>query len=219
MELITNQKLQQSSERFLNGKELSWELQRGAILLDIRQPRQFASGHLAGSLNIAFYPDGFARQVSSFTSTGRPLVLVCETSLERLAAAFSLMQAGFNVIGYTELNFSTTLETFPQLTVRQLWQEISQGKLQQIMTVVDVRSQAEWEEYHIEGSIHLPYLEVPRRWQELESRRELTVVAAKRYHSLTVLSFLRQNGFGLVYEVPAGMPGWARSGLPIRRGK
>jgi rhodanese-related sulfurtransferase len=124
------------------------------------------------------------------------------------------------VIGYTELNFSITLETFPQLTVRQLWQEISQEKLRQPMTVLDVRSQAEWEEYHIEGSIHLPYLEVPRHWQvELDSGRELTVVAAKRYHSLTVLSFLRQNGFALVYEVPAGMPGWARSGLAIRRGQ
>lgn len=218
MELITNYKLQQNSERFLSGLELTGELQRGAILLDIRQPRQFAGGHLAGSLNIAFYPDAFARQVSSFTPIGRPLVLVCESKLERLAAAFSLLQGGFNVMGYTELNPSMLLETFPQLTVQQLWQEIFQGNLQQHMTVVDVRSQAEWEEYHIEGSIHLPYLEVPRRWQLLDNGKELTVIAAKRYHSLTVLSFLQRNGFGRLYEVPAGMPGWARSGLPIKRG-
>lgn len=219
MELITKQKLQQNSERYLDGVELTEELQRGAVLLDIRQPRQFANGYLAGSLNIAFYPDGFVHQVRAFILAGRPLVLVCEAKLERLAAAFSLLQAGFNVIGYTEVTPQMRLETLPQLTVPQLWQEISEGRLQRTMTLVDVRSQPEWEEYHIEGSIHIPYLEIPRRWQELDDRFDLAVVAAKRYHSLTVISFLCQNGFTRVNEVPAGMPGWARSGLPIRRGK
>lgn len=218
MELITSQKLQQSSERFLSGLALAEEVRRGAILLDIRQPHQFANGHLAGSLNIAFYPAGYVQQVASFTPAGRPLVLVCESAIERLAAAFSLLQAGFNLIGYTQLTVAGNLETLPQLTIQQLWQEVSQGRLHYNLGLVDIRSEAEWKEYHIEGSTHIPYLEVPRRWQELDRAIELTVVAAKRYHSLTVISFLKQHGFGRINEVPAGMPGWARSGLPIRRG-
>jgi hydroxyacylglutathione hydrolase len=218
MELITSQKLLQNSERFLSGLALAEEVRRGAILLDIRQPHQFASGHLAGSLNIAFYPAGYAQQVTSFAPAGRPLVLVCESAIERLAAAYSLLQAGFNLIGYTELTPAANLETLPQLTIQQLWQKISQGRLSYNLGLVDVRSLAEWKEYHIEGSIHIPYLEVSNRWQELDRAIELTVIAAKRYHSLTVISFLKQQGFDRINEVPAGMSGWARSGLPIRRG-
>ena len=218
MKLITSQNLQQSSERFLSGLALAEEVRRGAILLDIRQPHQFANGHLAGSLNIAFYPAGYAQQVASFAPAGRPLVLVCESAIERLAAAFSLLQAGFNLIGYTEVTSVANLETLPQLTIQQLWQEISQGRLRRNLGLVDVRSQAEWKEYHIEGSIHIPYLDIPWRWQELDKAIELNIIAAKRYHSLTVISFLKQHGFDWINEVPAGMSGWARSGLPIRRG-
>lgn len=218
MELIINQKLQQSSERFLNGLTLTEELSRGAVLLDIRQPHQFAGGYLAGSLNIAFYPAGFVQQVASFAPAGRPLVLVCESKLERLGAAYSLLQAGFNLVGYTELPGAANLETLPQLSVRQLWQEFSQDGLCPNMRLIDVRSLAEWKDYHIDGSTHIPYLEIPRRWQDLDRAIELSVLAAKRYHSLTVLSFLKQHGFERLYEVPAGMSGWARNGLPIRRG-
>ncbi len=218
MQLITSQKLTQNSERFLSGLSLAEEVRQGAILLDIRQPHQFASGHLAGSLHIAFYPAGYAQQVAFFVPPGRPLALVCESELERLAAAFSLLQAGFNLIGYTKLTPAAILESLPQLTIKQLWQEISQGRLQHNMCLLDLRSPAEWKEYHIEGSTHIPYLEIPRRWQELDRAIELTIVAAKRYHSLTVISFLKQHGFDRINEVPAGMSGWARSGLPIRRG-
>jgi hydroxyacylglutathione hydrolase len=146
------------------------------------------------------------------------LVLVCESAPERLAATFSLLQAGFNIIGYTEVTPGLLLEVFSQLTIHQLWREISQGRLQRNLGLIDVRSLAEWDEYHIEGATHLPYFEVPQGLQELDRHKELVVVAGTRYHSLTVISFLKQHGFDRLDEVPAGMTGWARSGLPIKRG-
>ncbi len=210
--------MKENSERFLNGAALLEEMGQGAILLDIRQPQQFVSGHLVGSLNITFHPVSYAQQVGFFVPVSRSLVLVCESAPERLAATFSLLQAGFNIIGYTKLIPGLLLEVFSQLTIHQLWQQISQGRLQRNMGLLDVRSLAEWNEYHIEGAIHIPYCDIPRRLQELDRHKELVVVAGTHYHSLTVISFLRQHGFDLLGDVPAGMTGWARSGLPIKRG-
>lgn len=217
-QFIMSPGLKQNSERFIEGKHLAERVERGAVLLDIRQPQQFASGHLAGSLSIAFHPVGYAGQVNFFVPPARPLVLVCESVPERLAATFGLAQAGYNILGYTELTPDLPLETIRQLSIDELWREISRGSLHRNLSVVDIRSQAEWDEYHIEGAIHLPYPEVPRRLHDLDKPNEIVVVAATRYHSLTVISFLKQHGFDRLHEVPAGMSGWARSGLPIKRG-
>jgi hydroxyacylglutathione hydrolase len=210
--------LKQNSERFLTGLDLAEEVQHGVLLLDIRQPQQFVNGHLAGSLNIAFHPAGYAERLDIFVRPGRPLALVCEPGPERLAATFSLLQAGYNIIGYTEITAALPLEVTPQLSPRQLWQEISKGRLEQNLTVLDVRIPVEWNDYHIEGALHLPYFEIPHRLHELDPRKELVVIASNRFHSLTALSFLTQHGFEQPCEVPSGMSGWARSGLPIKRG-
>jgi rhodanese-related sulfurtransferase len=64
------------------------------LLIDVRQPEEFAAppGHLPGAINMPLgeFPD----QVNDIANRGRPVVLVCKTDRRSARAAEALLAAG-----------------------------------------------------------------------------------------------------------------------------
>ena len=69
----------------------------GAIVIDVRTPGEFGSGHLDGAVNIDVQAADFVTQVSSLDPAGRYLVY-CRSG-NRSAAAIDIMRS----LGFTNL--------------------------------------------------------------------------------------------------------------------
>ena len=65
----------------------------GLVLVDVRTPEEFASGHLPGAVNIQ--RDQLPRHFAELESAREPIVVYCERGPRALAAAETLLDAGF----------------------------------------------------------------------------------------------------------------------------
>lgn len=82
-------------------------LGRGALILDVRSPAEFASGHVEGAVNIPV--DVLSSRLSQVGPTTRPVVLYCRSGARSASAASMLRQAG-----YTEVADVGAMSNFPR---------------------------------------------------------------------------------------------------------
>ena len=79
-------------------------------------------------------------------------------------------------------------------------------------TLLDVREPSELEKARIEGSTNIPMGDVPMRaHQELDPDDHIVVLCHHGVRSLSVTSWLRQQGFEKAQSVRGGIDGWART--------
>lgn len=77
---------------FLFGKKTDFKalLQRGAIIVDVRTPQEYKSGHIKGSKNIPL--DALPTYVDDLKAKGRPIITCCRSGA-RSRAAVGLLKA------------------------------------------------------------------------------------------------------------------------------
>ena len=96
--------------------------------------------------------------------------------------------------------------------------EITVDQLKQHLTsptppvLLDVREQWEYDTAHIEGSTLIPMNEVPARaFKELDEESPILVLCHHGARSLSVASWLRNQGFEQAQSVAGGIDAWSRS--------
>lgn len=67
-------------------------VERGALLVDVRSPAEFAAGHLPGALNIPVHE--IEGREAELAPRDRPLVLYCRSGNRSARAAAALEKAG-----------------------------------------------------------------------------------------------------------------------------
>jgi rhodanese-related sulfurtransferase len=78
--------------------------------------------------------------------------------------------------------------------------------------LLDVREPWEYATAHIEGSTLIPMNEIPARaHQELDEEAPILVLCHHGARSLSVASWLRQQGFDQAQSVSGGIDAWSRS--------
>lgn len=82
--------------------------------------------------------------------------------------------------------------------------------------ILDVREPDEWASGHIDGALHIPMNQVPRRLEEVSRDRPVVAVCHSGRRSGEVADFLRHRGIP-AENMPGGMEQWAGEGLPVRR--
>ncbi|MCX7937522.1 MAG: rhodanese-like domain-containing protein [Chlorobi bacterium] len=65
---------------------------RGALLVDVRTPGEYAAGHVRGSRNIPL--DSISQHVAELKKSNRPVVLVCASGGRSSRATAILKNAG-----------------------------------------------------------------------------------------------------------------------------
>lgn len=78
--------------------------------------------------------------------------------------------------------------------------------------LLDVRTDDEWAEGRIAGSVHIPMDQLMQRLDELDDR--VVCVCAVGARSARVAQFLNGQGYEAV-NLDGGVYAWASSGLPI----
>lgn len=69
--------------------------QRGAVIIDVRTPGEFSSGHLKGSKNIPL--NQIEKQVAQIRKWEKPIIVVCASGMRSAAAKNVLSKQGLEV--------------------------------------------------------------------------------------------------------------------------
>lgn len=97
-----------------------------------------------------------------------------------------------------------------QLDPGSVLERIGKGE---VFTFVDVRQSAELAATGmIEGALHIPTQDLPRRVEELPRDTELVLYCAAGVRSLDAAMFLREKGYELAWSLGGGLPHWEADG-------
>ncbi len=210
--------LKRSTPERLEPRALGARLQAGATLVDIRDPRGFGAGHVAGSLNVWIDSPQFAERVSWFVPPGQPMVLLAESEADVVRALAAFTRIGLDdvaayVVGGAAVRASgLPVAELPNVTAPELARRL---QAERDLVVLDVREPFEWDEGHVPGALHIPMQQVPERLAEIPRDRTVALICRGGPRSSLVGSVLLQHGFTRLTNVWGGMTGWLEAELPV----
>ena len=185
----------------------------GAVVLDSRDPAEFAAGHLAGSINV-----GLAGRFSEFTggvvSPSAEIVLVTEEGRE-VESRNRLARIGFdNVVGHLDSPLVALAEhpefadQLSRIDVTTLDAMIDDGSSFQL---IDVRQPGETEGGVITGARLVPLTLLNEQLHDLDPSATTVVYCAGGFRSAIAASRLMAVGFTDVTDVLGGYGAWEAS--------
>ncbi len=191
----------------------------GAQLLDTREPAEFASSHLAASINIALSGQ-YATWAGTLLDRSRPIVIIANPGREN-ESAVRLGRIGFdNIAGFLK-DGVRSLEKRPDLerSTERLSAPLAAERLGggTAPVTIDVRTPRERDEKHIEGSLGIPLNHLAEHLTQLRRERPLLLYCAGGYRSSIAASILQANGFDRVSEIAGGLAAWEAASLPMRK--
>ena len=184
----------------------------GAVVLDAREPDDYARGHLRGSLNLGL-SGKYANWAGELLRPDQPIVLVAPPGRER-EAAVRLGRIGFDrVVGFLEGGLETSgaaldpalWASHPRWQAAALRQRLSEPRPP---LVVDVRAQSEWDAGHIEGAVHLPLPRLRALAASLPRDVDLVLQCQGGYRSSIAASILESQGFARLSDLIGGWNAW-----------
>ena len=185
----------------------------GAQVLDVREPADFAGGHLVNSINIGL-SGKFATWAGIVLNPKTPLVIVADPGREQEAMT-RLGRIGFDhVAGYLKLGMMA-LKSRPDLISRTT--RITAAALAETLRtseqaiVIDVRTEREWQEGSIENSVNIPLPHLPERLEDFQKDQRIVVQCASGYRSSIAASLLEGAGFTQVMDLVGGYDAWVKT--------
>ncbi len=189
-------------------------LARGARVVDIRTPAEFARGHVPHSFNIPF-GKSFLDWAGAVLDPDDDIVLLTTASARQdaLDAARALTLIGIDgVRGVMALEDVPASDDRPFVRLPIVPAASIGAAAPQETTVLDVRRRSEWDEGHVPGARHIPLAELTTRLDELRGAGPLLVHCQGGSRSAVAASVLRASGFDEVSNVEGGYAAWARMG-------
>jgi len=190
----------------------------GAEILDTRDPVDFEGAHLAGSVNVGL-GGSYATWCGTILDRERPIAIIAEPGREE-EAALRLGRIGFDTVAGFLGGGPAALDPRPDLVAR-IDRVTASALAEQIDSplpplVLDVRTEREWQDGGIAGSVNIPLSRLLTRIGELPRDRPIAVQCATGYRSAIAASLLGRAGFPNVSDLVGGLAAWGSMRLPIR---
>ena len=170
---------------------------QGAQILDTRDAAEFASAHLAGSINIGLIGQ-YATWAGTLLDPKIPIVIIADPGHETQSAV-RLGRIGFDrVAGYLQ-NGLHALKSRPDLTITT--DRLSAPFAAELLSsaepplAIDVRTPRERDQKYIAGSLAMPLNRLTGEVENLPRDRALLVYCAGGYRSSIAASLLQSHGF------------------------
>jgi hydroxyacylglutathione hydrolase len=202
-------------------------LDAGATLLDGRPPREFDAAHVPGSINVTMTRSAVGTRAAWIVDPESEVLVAAHADEEAAWMGRLLEAVGFRKLGGVlaggiaawqdaGLDISST----PAIDVHELAERWKRGDVD----LLDVREDDEWEEGHVERSLHVPYHELrdggPAGLGLTERGRVLAVVCSVGNRSSIAASLLQRAGVREVIHVADGGIGdLKKEGIPLVKGK
>ena len=190
---------------------------KGAQLLDARDPADFAGAHLADSLDIGL-GGGYATWCGTLLDRERPIVIVVDPGKEE-EATIRLGRIGFDYVGGYLEGGMQALDGHPYLLRRTL--RITATTLAERLAspqaplVLDVRTEKEWQERRIDGSLNIPLNQLQERMHEVPEGQMVVIHCASGYRSSIASSLWDQTRAEEGADLVGGIAAWEAGNLEI----
>lgn len=212
--------LDENSPPLLDIDDVRQRKEAGAVLLDSREPVDYAARHLRGAINIPFQ-GRFAEWAGTVVPPERDIVLVGDPALAR-ESRLRLSRVGFDVVvgqlrdpAKVFMHRPDLVALTPRLTVGQL---AELRGLEPHLQLVDVRNTSETADGVIPGAQKVPLATLTESLTGLDPASPVIVYCATGYRSMVAASVLRSAGFEDVSDVVGGFAAWRNVGFPVADG-
>ncbi|KKR96831.1 MAG: Beta-lactamase and rhodanese domain protein [Candidatus Uhrbacteria bacterium GW2011_GWF2_41_16] len=180
---------------------------------DIRDAKDFASGHIPGSINIGVR-GRFEAWTGIMVPWGSNLIL-CGDGNDFKEAVHRLHR-----VGYTAKTISYNVwqqANLPQLknnpiAPQQLYKQMAS---ENSPVVVDVRLPNEWMGLRIGTVLNLPLNHLSDLSAKLDKTQPVVTVCNSAYRSSMAIGVLERKGFANVTSMAGGSEAWVQAGLPV----
>lgn len=203
----------------LSPKKIIEAQENGALVLDVREPHNFAAAHIPRSLNV--WLNGLPVYGGYAIPYGRPLMIVAERQQEVDTAVRYLIRIGYEEIsGHLSHGMESWIKGgFPTAAIgASTVQEVRRRQLAgDDMLLVDLRDRRELDSGLIPGAMRLHLGELMKRSSELPADRELVLFCGSGYRGGIAASMLRNSGINNVRIMLGGVVSWVANGYPLEK--
>ncbi|MEZ6083214.1 MAG: rhodanese-like domain-containing protein [Phycisphaerae bacterium] len=188
------------------------------LVLDVRSKEAFAGGHIPGAINIPLGPmlPTWAGWILPYD---RPILVVADDVKQMPTVATHLVRVGFDdvqgfLIGMDDWEKrGYGVAKLPTMTAQQLHDRIDN------MIVLDVRTESEWNNGHIDGAIHVHGGTLPQHFDRVPRDQPVAVICGSGYRASIAASLLKREGYTDIANVDGGMSAWSAAGYPALNSK
>jgi hydroxyacylglutathione hydrolase len=208
----------------LDLRALDRRLHEGALVVDTRPASDFAMAHVPGTINIPLNAS-FTTWAGWFVPFTADFYLIVDDRARQAidTAVRDLAMIGLDrIAGYFDAAVIDDWSaggrrpaTIPQITADDLRESLARGAV----TVVDVRSQNEWDEGRIAGARHIPLGYLADRMGEIPRTKPIVVQCAAGARSAIGASLLQARGVEQVINLMGGMGEWRRANFEVQTSK
>jgi glyoxylase-like metal-dependent hydrolase (beta-lactamase superfamily II)/rhodanese-related sulfurtransferase len=182
----------------------------GAVVLDTRDPQEFAAGHLVGAINIGM-SGRYAEFAGGVLQPGAPIVLVTDEGQE-LEAKNRLARIGFDTVVGHLANPQEAMTANPRDVVRGSRVDVAglrdaMGSIDALQ-VVDVRQPGETAGGTIDGAVLIPLTQLNQKISSLDASKPTIVYCAGGFRSSIAASRMAAAGFSDVSDLLGGYEAW-----------
>jgi len=199
--------------------EFKIEMDKGAVVVDTREPAAFGGIHIKGTYSI--WVDGLPSFAGWVLPYDKPVLLVMERQSDIEKAVRYLIRIGYDrIVGYLKggieswYNAGFPMESLGLLSVHRLKDMLDRHEP---LTVLDTRGQEEWETGHIEGAIHIYVGHLEQRISEVPGDKPVAVYCETGHRAGLSASILLRAGYRRVYNIPGSISAWKAAGFPITK--
>lgn len=194
------------------------KIMKSCMVLDIRSPHSFASGHVAGSYNI--WLEGLAKYAGWIIDYDKDILLISERRNDIEIASRYLMRIGFDRIrgylcgGITDWqNSGMPLEQSGVENVDSLYEKLKEKKN---MFLLDVREKDEYESGHIQHATNIYIGDLENRLEEVPLDKPIISICSAGNRAGLGASILKRHKYD-VFNLLGGMSAWKEKGLPTKK--
>jgi hydroxyacylglutathione hydrolase len=203
----------------LSPKKVTEAQQGGALVLDVREPHNYAPAHVPNSLNVPL--DGLPVFGGYAIPYDRPLIIVAERQQEVDIAVRYLIRLGYeNISGHLRHGMDSWIregDPISSIAVSTVHEIRSRQLAGHDMLLVDLRDRRELEAGVIPGAMQLHLGKLLERSSELPSDRDIVLFCGSGYRGSAAASMLRNKGIANVRVMLGGFGSWVFNGSPVEK--
>jgi hydroxyacylglutathione hydrolase len=199
-------------------------LEQGTTLLDGRAPREFDAVHVPRSINVTMTRSAVGTRAAWIVDPETEVVVTAASDEEAAKMARLLEAVGFRKLsGYLAGGVAAWREAGLETSATQVIDvpELAERWQRGDVALLDVREDDEWEDGHVEGSIHIPYHELREGLPSgIGNGKPLAVACSVGNRSSIAASLLERSGTeDVIHVADGGVTDLKEEGIPLVTGK